>query len=94
MLAVYAKCVVKPEKVAQFKRIIAPLIEQSRQESGCVSYQCGQVQGQENTFAFVELWQSQADLDAHLDQPHFQSAAQAFGDVLAKELDIELVECD
>lgn len=92
MLAVYAKCVVQPEKVAQFQKIANELTALSRQESGCVSYHFGEVKGQENTFAFVELWQSQADLDAHLNQPHFQAAAQAFGDVLAAELVIEMVE--
>ena len=56
MLAIYAQCFVKAEKIAEFQQIANELTISSRQDTGCISYHCGQVQGQENTFAFVELW--------------------------------------
>ena len=92
MLAIYAQCFVKAEKIAEFQQIANELTISSRQDTGCISYHCGQVQGQENTFAFVELWQSQSALDAHLQTRHFQTALKAFDEILTAELDIQLVD--
>lgn len=92
MIAVYAKCHVQADKVATFCEIANRLVAYSRQDVGCVSYQVGEIVGDTHGFAFVELWQSQADLDLHLTQPHFEQAMSDFEDVLDDELHIELVE--
>lgn len=92
MIAVYAVAVVKPEHIDTFKTLVNSLIEASRQDKGCVSYQLGTVAGKENTFAFVEQWQSMVDLEAHTQQAHFTQAVEKFADLLSQPLDINVVE--
>ena len=92
MIAVYAVAVVKPEQLDTFKTLVNSLIATSRQDQGCVSYQLGAVAGKENTFAFVEQWQSMADLEAHTQQPHFTQAVEKFADLLSPPLEINVVE--
>ncbi|WP_018651135.1 putative quinol monooxygenase [Actinobacillus capsulatus] len=92
MIAVYATAVVKADKIAEFQAVVKPLIEMSLKDSGCVSYQCGTVQGEENSYAFVERWQSMADLQSHMQQPHFIQAGEKLADLLAKPLDIRVVD--
>lgn len=92
MIAVYAVAVVKAEHIETFKTVAKPLIEASRQDRGCVSYQLGAVSGKENTFAFVEQWQSPEDLELHTQQAHFIQAVEKFADLLSQPLDINVVE--
>lgn len=92
MIAVFALCRVQADKTEQFEKIAAELAEKSRQDKGCVSYQCGKLIGQENSYAFVEQWASKADLDEHMTQPHFLVAVERFADVLAAELEINMVD--
>ena len=37
-------------------------------------------------------WESDADLDLHTKQPHFTQAVEAFGELLAKDIEINVVE--
>ncbi|VEI47575.1 antibiotic biosynthesis monooxygenase [Actinobacillus equuli] len=86
MIAVYAVAVVKPEHIDTFKTLVNSLVEASRQDKGCVSYQLGTVAGKENTFAFVEQWQSMADLETHTQQVHFTQAVENLRIYLANHL--------
>ena len=45
-----------------------------------------------NTYTFIERWESDADLDLHTKQPHFAQAVEAFGELLAKDIEINVVE--
>lgn len=92
MIAVYAVAVVKADQVETFKAVAQPLIEGSRQDKGCISYHLGAVSGKENTFAFVEQWQSLADLELHTQQPHFTQAVEKFEDLLSQPLEINVVD--
>ncbi|HBO39451.1 MAG TPA: antibiotic biosynthesis monooxygenase, partial [Pasteurellaceae bacterium] len=67
------------------------LIAKSLQDKGCVFYGCGPVQGKNNTYTFVEQWQSMADLELHAQQPHFIDASTKLSDILSAELDINVV---
>lgn len=66
MIAVYASCIVLPEKQPDFERLARLFVCESRTHVGCLHYDCGKVQGKVTEYAFVEKWDSQADLDAHL----------------------------
>jgi quinol monooxygenase YgiN len=62
---------------------LAALVEPTRAEPGCLSYQLFESQADTNTFITVELWRSQADLDQHLASPHLKVATDAAGEALA-----------
>ena len=54
--------VIKPAKVAEFKKAVAKIIEPTRKEAGCITYYGYQVideTGREtNRFEFHEIWKS------------------------------------
>ena len=86
MIGVYAGLSVKPEHVEEF---LEPLVTASRKDEGNVSYDFGTVS--ETEFAFIERWESQALLDAHMATEHFQKAVAAWEPLLASELDVRIV---
>lgn len=92
MIGVYAICEVKTDKTAEFETIMQSLVAASHQDKGCVSYDCGKVADKEATYTFIERWETQADLELHTKQPHFTQAVEAFNTVLAKDIEINVVE--
>jgi quinol monooxygenase YgiN len=73
--------VVVPIKAAEGKGddVIAaftPCIEQTVAEEGCVKYALHRDNTNPDHFVHVEVWRSQADLDAHFTQPYM---AELFG---------------
>ena len=60
------------------------LVEPTRSEPGCTSYELFTSLADKATFITVETWSSQDDLDAHMRTPHVQQALSAAGDHLAQ----------
>jgi len=60
------------------------LVEPTRAEPGCTSYELFSSAADPATFITVETWTSQADLDAHLQSPHVAEALRVSGDHLAQ----------
>ena len=72
MLFVYARCVVQKDRVEEFKAFATELVEKTRKEAGCVSYELVQVTGKDdNLFAFVEKWENSEYLNIHANSEHF-----------------------
>lgn len=92
MIGVYAVCQVKTDKRAEFEQLVRAFIQESRTHQGCLTYDCGAVQGKAGAFAFVECWASQTDLDAHLASPFFKENAPALLDMTENGLDIDVVD--
>lgn len=92
MIGVYAICRLQEGKNQDFEAIARELIEKSRQDKGCISYHCGKIIDKENVYAFTERWESQADLQLHMEQPHFAHAAKQLATVLAADLEISVLE--
>ncbi|MFC6277220.1 putative quinol monooxygenase [Psittacicella hinzii] len=93
MILVYASCKVQATKVEKFKKLAAILEKASPSDKGCQFYRCGQEVGAENTFVFVERWDSMADLEAHMQQPHFTEYFPQIQEILEEPANIKLVEC-
>ena len=79
------------ERVDELKAICLGLIEPTRKEKGCISYELYQDATNPGRFTFIENWQSKEHLDVHLKTPHLMAAAAAFGTILTKELSIILL---
>ncbi|RIY32265.1 antibiotic biosynthesis monooxygenase [Psittacicella hinzii] len=92
MIAVYAIVKLQAGKEGQFEEIAKPLIEASRKDKGCVSYNCGKVAGEDYTYTFVEQWQSQEDLQAHMNTDHFLTAIPLIQAISAADLEVRVVE--
>ena len=53
--------------------MVAPTLE----EEGCLDYRLHAVNDDPGLFYFVALWRSEADLDAHLAEPHIAEGLAA-----------------
>lgn len=77
-ITVLASFQVKTEKVADFLAACRELTEHTMKDKGVLSYELQRNNENANLFVFVERWESQADLDAHLATAHIQKAFPIF----------------
>jgi quinol monooxygenase YgiN len=87
-LRVVARMVARPEGVEEVRSILAGLIGPTRAERGCVGYELLQNRSDPTDFTFVEEWEDDAALDAHLSAGHIRDALSRLPALLAAEPDI------
>lgn len=85
---VVARVVARPGKEDELRVLLRGLIEPTRREPGCVTYELLQNTANSTDFTFVEEWRSEADLDAHLQSAHLQHARVRLPDLAATDPDI------
>lgn len=85
-LKVVAIAETSPERADELKSICMGLIEPTRKEEGCISYELYQDISNPGRFTFIEEWQSREHLDLHLQTTHLIAAGEAFTKVVTKEL--------
>jgi len=68
---------VRPGEEERALEILQGVIAASHAEEGCVKYTLHRAGNEPGAFAIVERWRSQADLDAHFEQPHMAPIAEA-----------------
>lgn len=71
MIFVVSKSVVKQDKVNEYKLLTVKLIEETRKEAGCISYDLCEHIENPNILTFIEKWESKEHLDAHMKTTHF-----------------------
>lgn len=59
------------------------LVEPSRAEAGCISYDLFESAVTPGIFVTIERWRGPADLDAHMQTAHIGAALAAAGDHMA-----------
>ena len=87
-LRVIARVRAKTEHVAQVWEILCALVEPTRRESGCLSYELLQNGSDPADFVFVEKWASGAAEQTHFATPHVSVALQQVVGLLAAEPEI------
>jgi quinol monooxygenase YgiN len=70
---------------------LAALLAPTRTEPGCKYYECHEVSGVPEDFVFYEIWESQAALDEHLQQPHLQALLGKVEELFAEAPDIRFL---
>jgi quinol monooxygenase YgiN len=83
-LQVVAVLTAKPGSEKAVEEALTALVEPTRSEAGCTSYELFVSAADPATFITIETWRSTDDLDAHLQTPHVQQALSAAGDHLAQ----------
>jgi quinol monooxygenase YgiN len=89
-IKVVARVVALSENVEAVKRVLMSLIEPTRQEAGCISYELFQNQTDLTDFTFVEEWESQALLNTHLASVHIAQAQSQLQGLIATAPDIRI----
>jgi len=91
-IRVVARVVALPDQVEEVKSVLLGLIEPTRKEEGCIVYELLQNQADPTDFTFVEEWESQALLEAHLASAHIEEAESQLNGLIAAEPDIRLYQ--
>lgn len=71
MIRVLVPCTVAVSDLPRALKLYRELVEATRQEVGCTSYELLQHADDPTQLVLVEEWESQAHLDAHTRTPHF-----------------------
>ena len=81
MIVVYAKSNVKEENAEKFLELAKKLVEETRKETGNISYELIRGLEDRTAFAFLEKWESPEILAAHMKTPHFTSIVPKLGEL-------------
>ena len=84
-LHVIARAHAKLHHVAQVREILTALVDVTRREPGCLSYELLQNHADATEFVFVERWASAAAEQAHFVTPHLLTTLQQLTGLLASE---------
>lgn len=92
MITIVAKSIIKEGKVEEFKALAKELIEESRKEEGCISYNLNQDLNNKNVLTFIEEWQDKEAIALHNNSVHFTTIVPKFGEFREKASEINLYE--
>ena len=87
-LSVVAHITALADKVEEAKALLTSLTGPTRQEAGCIRYELHQNNENPRDLTFIEEWESEADLEAHLKTPHIRAAFEKMPEVVAGSPDI------
>lgn len=87
-LRVVARIKAKAETVSEVRELLCSLIEPTRRESGCITYELLQNTEDPTDFTFVEEWESDAALASHAASDHLKAIGPKLQPVVAKPPDI------
>ena len=84
MIVVAVRIHVKPSKREEYITMARAMIEPSRAEKGCISYNFYADTVDGNAFLFFEEWESLGALKLHSQTEHFGTYSKQVADVLEK----------
>lgn len=94
MIMVTAKITAKPDEKDEIISKAQDLIDSSRFESGCISYNLYASTEDENTLLIFEQWENHNVLDLHMQTKHFKAFNAAIEDIKEDKVDIAIYSAD
>lgn len=91
-IKVVARVIALSNKVEEVELVLMSLIEPTRQEVGCITYELFQNYADLTDFTFVEEWESQALLNTHLASVHIAQAQSQLQGLIATAPDIRIYQ--
>lgn len=91
-IAVVAIVDAKPDFIAQTEAEIRTCVTLTRQEKGCLLYNCHKDLNVPGRFVFIEQWASLDALANHEKTPHFLALAEALKTYLAAPLQVSVLQ--
>jgi quinol monooxygenase YgiN len=79
-----ARISARPGSEATLRRVLQDLLQPSREEAGCVSYELFQNEDNPLEFVTVEQWLDHAAAEAHMTTPHVGAAIAQASELLAQ----------
>ena len=87
-LRVVARIKSKSERVEEVRELLRGLVEPTRREFGCVSYELLQNREDPTDFTFVEEWESDAAFESHAVSDHIKAIGPKLQPVVTDVPDI------
>lgn len=87
---VVARFAARAESIEDAKRILGEMIDPTRAEEGCITYELLQNAADPTDLTFVEEWRSQSDLDRHAVSEHIKTGRERAVKYLANEPDVQV----
>lgn len=79
MIYLIANLKIKPGSMEAVREAVAPCLEATRKEPGCISYDLFQSVDDPEALVFVERWETREALAAHFETPHLAAWRGAGG---------------
>ena len=89
-ITVLAIAKAKPGIEDKVKAELMALVEPTRAETACISYDLHQDTEDKASFMFYENWQSKEALDEHIQTPHLQNLLAKADDLFDGPLDVTI----
>lgn len=87
-IRVVAHLTAKSNRIDETRAALEALVEPTRAEAGCIVYELMQNNADATDFTFVEEWESDETLDAHLVSDHIRALQEKADGLLASAPDI------
>jgi quinol monooxygenase YgiN len=87
-LRVVARVKARPGTVNELLSVLNSMVEPTRKEPGCISYELLQNNEDPTDFTLIEEWQSDTALQSHFATKHFKEALTKMPNLIAAEPDI------
>lgn len=87
-IKVVARILANLDSVNQVRSILSGVVEPTRKETGCISYELLQNRIDPTDFTFVEEWESDAAIDEHLKTQHVMAALTKLSGLVSVPPDI------
>jgi quinol monooxygenase YgiN len=87
-LRVVARIKARAETVSEVRELLSSLVEPTRKEFGCITYEFLQNTEDPTDFTFVEEWESDAALASHLASDHLEAIGPKLEPFVAAPPDI------
>ena len=94
MIIVTATITAKPDERDNIILKSQNLIESTRLESGCISYNLYKSTENDDILLMHEQWENLETLETHMQTEHFKAFGAAIEDILARKLDIAVYSAD
>ena len=92
MLTVTAHIKAKKGLEENLRKELLALIEPTRSETGCITYDLYQDQEDKSFFMFYESWKKKSDLEQHLQKPYIKRFMDKADELLVEPVTISLWE--
>ena len=87
-LRVIARVKACPGKANELLSVLSSLVEPTRKEPGCLSYELLQNNEDPTDFTLIEEWRNNTTLESHFATKHFKDALIKLPNLVAAEPDI------
>jgi quinol monooxygenase YgiN len=90
MITIVAKKIIKQGKTREFKDLVEKLINESRNEAGCIAYNLYEDISNPNILTFIEEWKNEEDIKLHNNTEHFTSIVPKLAELQDGKTEVNL----